>query len=419
MDQENIRRVRAPMVLAAVLGLSASIACGSEAPAEKIGGGLGTGGSSKGGSGNASAAKGGSGGTVVVTGGTTGSGGSIGTGSTSSGGSAATAGGDALDGGNACQNTSAQADKQLVALMFMIDISGSMKCPIPELDPPCTSLPNKTYDTTRWTVMAPALKSFFSSSESAGLLAGISFFSRNDSCEASKYVAADSEIAPLPGAAMSISAAIDKQKPSGYTPTLASLTGALMHADAWANAHTDQQVVVVYATDGYPLGCSDPNNTIDAAAKVAHDYFTGKNAIRTYVLGIGPNLDDLNAIAENGGTEQALFVDTSNAISTELPAKLAEIRSAVAVDCVYNRPAAPAGQDFDGRVNVQYTTGSGDVQQVGFNSAADCKEGWQYTDDTHAQVRLCGTTCDTVKADAGARIDVLYGCTTVNVGGVR
>ncbi len=84
---------------------------------------------------------------------------------------------------------------------------------------------------------------------------------------------------------------------------------------------------------------------------------TAKNAIRTYVIGVGPNLDDLNQIASSGGTDQAMLLDTTKDFTAELAARLAEIRSAVAVDCVYNVPAAPAGQNFDGRVNVNYTSG--------------------------------------------------------------
>ena len=68
---------------------------------------------------------------------------------------------------------------------------------------------------------------------------------------------------------------------------------------------------------------------------------------------------------------------------------------------------------------LNYTSGTGAVQQIGFNAATDCMEGWQYVDASDKQIKLCGTSCDTVKADAKAKIDVLYGCSTVNVGDVR
>lgn len=409
--------VRVPGVVAAsLMGLFASVvACGSDAPDEKIGEGLG---STKGKGGTANIGVGGSAMVGVGGGNATGGSNSIPTTGGTSSGSSGTTGSAGLDGNNACAVSHGAGDKQEVALLFMVDISGSMKCKIPEVDPPCTTDPKQEFDNTRWKEMGPALKDFVASSQSDGMWAGISFFGRQGSCNARDYEKPDAEIALLPGAANAIAAAIDKQTPNGTTPTVPSLTGAVTHASAWAEAHANQQVVIVYATDGYPMGCSGNDNTIDNAAKVAKAAFDGNYNIRTYVLGVGPNLTDLNKIATSGGTQQAMFIDTTKDVASELAAKFNEIRSAVAVDCVYKVPTPPAGQNFDGRVNVNYTSGS-KTEPVGFNDAATCTEGWQYTDSTHTEIKLCGTTCDTVKADANAKIDVLYGCTTVHVGDPR
>jgi len=409
--------VRVPGVFAAgLVGLFAGVvACGSDAPDDKIGEGLGASMGSKGGTGNI-----GVGGGVMV-----GVGGTHATGGTNSipttGGTAGTSGASGtggLTGDNACAVSHGEGDKQEVALLFMVDISGSMKCEIPEADPPCTTDPKKDFPNTRWKEMGPALKDFFASSQSDGTWAGISFFGRRGSCNARDYEQPDAEIALLPGASSALGAVIDKQSPSGTTPTVPSLTGAVTHASAWAKAHTNQQVVIVYATDGYPMGCDGNDNTIDNAAKVAKAAFDGEYDIRTYVLGVGPNLTDLNKIAASGGTQQALFIDTSKDVTSELAAKFDEIRSAVAVDCVYKVPTPPSGQNFDGRVNVNYTSGA-KTEPVGFNEATTCTEGWQYTDNTHTEIKLCGTTCDTVKADGNAKIEVLYGCSTVKVGDPR
>jgi hypothetical protein len=408
--------VRVPAVVAAgLLGLFAGVvACGSEAPDEKTGEGLGASKGGKGGSGS------GVGGSVVVGvgGGSTGGSNSVPAGGSSSGGSG-TSGSAGLDSGNACAVTQGEGDKQEVALLFMVDISGSMRCPIPEQDPACTSDPNKEFPDTRWKEMGPALKDFFASSQSDGMWAGISFFSRRGSCDARDYEKPDAEIALLPGASSALGSAVDQQSPAGTTPTVPSLTGAITHATAWAKSHANQQVVIVYATDGYPMGCSGNDNTIDNAAKIAKAAYDGASNIRTYVLGVGPNLTDLNKIAASGGTQQALLVDPTKDLTTELATKFGEIRSAVAIDCVYNVPTPPAGQNFDGRVNVNYTNSAGKTEQVGFNDAATCNEGWQYTDTTSTQIKLCGSTCDAVKADTKAKIEVLYGCSTVHVGDPR
>ena len=408
------------VVALGLLGLLAGVvACGSDAPDDKIGEGLGAS-KGKGGTGGTGSGSGGSS-IVGVGGGSTGGTNSIPTtgGTSGTSGSSGSSGSAGLDGNNACAVSHGAGDKQEVALLFMVDISGSMKCEIPEADPPCTTDPKKDFPNTRWKEMGPALTDFFQSSDSDGMWAGISFFGRQGSCNAKDYERPDAEIALLPGAADAIAAAIDKQSPNGTTPTVPSITGAVTHAASWAKAHTNQQVVIVYATDGYPMGCSGNDNTIDNAAKVAKDAYDGQYNIRTYVLGVGPNLTDLNKIAASGGTQQAMFIDTTKDVGSELAAKFNEIRSAVAVDCVYKVPTPPAGQNFDGRVNVNYTSGSKAPEPIGFNDAATCNEGWQYTDVTHTEIKLCGTTCDAVKADANAKIDVLYGCSTVHVGDPR
>lgn len=413
--KEAQRKLRQPLFVAAtMLGLFAGVvACGDDPPGSN-GGALdpkkGSGGSGAGvnvGKGGSSAAStGGSAGTISLNGGSSGSAGTTGPGP-----------GDDLDGGTACAVTSGQGNKEEVALLFMVDISGSMRCPIPEqMDPVCTSDPGQEYDNTRWKEMGPALKDFFSSTQSAGMWAGISFFGRDGSCDADDYERPDSEIALLPNAATGINRAIDAARPAGATPTVASLTGALRHASDWADEHENQQVVVVYATDGYPLRCpnDDRDNTIPLAADAAAAAYGAANSIRTYVLGVGPNLSDLNTIAAAGGTQKAMLVDPTQDLTTQLAQQFEEIRNAVAVDCVYNVPNPPAGQNFDGRVNVNYTSGS-TVTKVGYSDPDKCSEGWTYADDTHQQIKLCGSTCDTVKADQNARIDVLYGCMTVRI----
>ncbi len=412
MKQKRSHKARVPMFLAlSALGVLAVTACGGDSDSK--GGGLDP---AKGGSGG-SGAKVGTGGGITLTGGSS-SGGSSSGGSTSVGvggstsGSSGNVGSGGFAGADACASVSENSNKVAVALLFMVDISGSMNCPVPELDPPCTVDPNKTYPETRWSEMNPALKGFFDSMASDGMWAGLSFFSRNGSCSEKDYEKPDSEIALLPSASMNLDSTVDKQKPAGSTPTVPSLQGALNHADSWAAAHPDQNVVVVYATDGYPQGCS--NNTIDQAAKIAAAAYNGAHQIRTYVLGVGPNLTDLNAIAKSGGTDAAELIDTGQDVTKQLTDKFNAIRSAVAVECTYSVPAPPAGQTLDlNKVNVEYN-GS----EVGYNNTATCDQGWQYANND-SQVVLCGSTCDQVKADPSAKIQIAFGCDTVIIGQPR
>ncbi|HEY3498453.1 MAG TPA: vWA domain-containing protein [Polyangiaceae bacterium] len=388
-------------------------------PEEDVGEGLdGTGTGARGGStgtGGTSASggskSGGSGGSIVVSGGTSSSGGTGGSSASGGTGSGASAGS-----GGACVDTSREGTRAVVALYFMIDISGSMKCAVPEEDPeePCETDPGEPYsDRNRWTDSSAALTSFFQSPQSNGLWAGIQFFPGRDECSADAYADPASEIAELPGSSQGLVTAIQSlgaHDPAGYTPTVPSLEGATQHARDWAEEHTDHQAVVVYLTDGYPKGnCS--GNSIDNAADVAQAAFSGSPSIRTYVLGVGPNLDDLNSIAVAGGTEAAFFVDTGADVTGQLTAALASIREDVVVDCTYTIPAPPAGQTLDlEKVNVKYTNGDGETVQIGYNgTTGSCDEGWQFAEN-NTQVVLCGATCDEVKADPEARIDVAFGC---------
>jgi len=408
----SIQKARVPVVLmSCLLGAFVSTACGESDPNGKTGGGLaaspGKGGSiNVGVGGSTTGGKGGGSGTAGVV--------SVGVGGTSgsSAASSGAAGSGGLTDGGACLSVFRNSSKTEVALLFMVDISGSMNCRVPEVDPPCEVDPNMNYADTRWTEMKPALKSFFDMT--TDMWAGISFFSRNGSCNAADYERPDAEIALLPGAMSALDRAVDNQTPQGQTPTVPSLQGALNHAESWAAAHADQNVVVVYATDGYPKGC-DNSNTIDNAATIAATAFQGAHVIRTYVLGVGPNLTDLNKIAASGGTDTAFQIDTGQDVTAQLTAKFNEIRSQVAVECEYTVPDAPAGQVPD-MVNVTYQDGpNGPASTIPFDDTNTCQAGWEYTDDTHKKVVLCGSSCDDVKALTDPVVAVGFGCTTVKI----
>jgi hypothetical protein len=299
----------------------------------------------------------------------------------------------------------------------MVDITGSMNCPVPQ-DPkvPCEVDPGPPYSkTTRWTVESAALSAFVDDPMNNGLGMGIRFFpSDNNICSAATYVKPEVEIGALPGAAKGLDAAISAQTPGGNTPTVPSLDGALQHAAAWAKAHPTHRVAVVYATDGYPKGC-DANNTIPDAAALAATAFKAKPSIPTYVLGVGPNLSDLNSIAKSGGTTKAFLIDTTQDAATQLSAALASIRTTAVVGCTYTVPPPPAGQTLDPtKVNVTYTDSQGKVTAVLQDPpGTTCANGtgWEYSAD-NTQIDLCGSLCDSIKANPGGSLQVLFGCAT-------
>jgi hypothetical protein len=100
-------------------------------------------------------------------------------------------------------------------------------------------------------------------------------------------------------------------------------------------------------------------------------------------------------------------------------AELAQaVIGATGIDCQWEIPPAPPGQTFDtGRVNVQYT-GSGAAQTIFHVDAADrcgTDGGWFY-DQNAAPTKLlaCPATCELLRSEDNAKIDVLFGCETKN-----
>jgi len=107
----------------------------------------------------------------------------------------------------------------------------------------------------------------------------------------------------------------------------------------------------------------------------------------------------------------------------DLKPVLEEIAAGVAkgaISCEYAIPPTPAGMEVDpGAVNVEYLPGEGKSQPILHAEAglADCDDdsgGWYYDDpDAPTKVILCPASCDRVRSDPGAQVDVLFGCDTV------
>ena len=420
--------MQARTVAPVVLGLLIAAACSSSAGTSSVSGagaGAGAGNANPGLNGSASSNNGSAGSTLVV--GMPGSGNTTGNSS---------AGGGALDSDAACAATAADGQPVQVDLFFMVDITGSMNCKVPPDDTTCLQDPGVGfYPVSRYTVVSGALKTFIADPANADLGMGIAFFPsgmagggmagggrggggrNNQSCTAATYAVPNVEIGPLATTNMMLTAAVDAQKPSGSTPTVPALQGALDHATAWATAHPTHRVAVVYATDGEPAGC-DANNTIANAATIAGAAFAATPSIPTYVLGVGPDLTNLNQIASAGSNNAtpAFLVDATADAPAQLSKALAAIRTTVALGCTYTIPPAPAGQTFQpGLVRVEYTDSKGVVTSVLQDPpATDCAhgQGWQYSPDM-TQINLCGAQCDAVKADQAGKLKVQFGCATI------
>jgi hypothetical protein len=256
---------------------------------------------------------------------------------------------------------------------------------------------------------------------SAGLGAGVNFFPKssngtNTLCNVNDYRTPDVPIGLLPDVAPQIAMSLAAQRLGPGTPTTPALEASLAYAKAEKIARVTRDVAVVLVTDGVPTQCS---STIASTVAVARNYATGSPPVRTYVLGIGPSVDNLNALAQAGGTAPARLIESGG--EAELLAAFSAIRDN-SITCDYLIPMRP-GETLDyALVNIQVRVGvSGMLMPIAkVNDAAACgaQGGWFYDQPVPpgnpppTKITLCPATCDPLVQTAGSHLDMLVGCKT-------
>jgi uncharacterized protein YegL len=296
---------------------------------------------------------------------------------------------------SACATSNAGASLAGANLVFMFDKSGSMD------------------QDSKWTSCKAGLEAFFADPSSAGLYASISFFGLPDSCNVASYATPDAPMRALPDA-LSFKVRLDAISPSGETPTLPAMQGAIQYAQqVQTTLKAGDKVVIVLVTDGDPNGCnSTPTNVAAAAAAVAA-------SIPTYVIGVGPDAKNLDEIATGGGTAPAIIVDTTNPtqITADLEKAIGAIKKAT-LSCNFSLPPPPAGKTLDiAAVNVNYTPGGGTLSTIPYSPDCSNAGGWHYDSAVNpSQIVMCPSICTTLQADkSGGAVDIVFGCATVGV----
>jgi hypothetical protein len=139
------------------------------------------------------------------------------------------------------------------------------------------------------------------------------------------------------------------------------------------------------------------------------------------VLGVVANnsnsLDQLNSIAEAGGTEHAYLTSVDDVQGSVLAA-LNAIRGDAVIPCDLQLPDPPDGQQLDtGLVNLGICNSVGEAQVTPYVEVpADCDgPGWYYDDPSSPEaIQLCDATCETVSVP-GAALFFTVGCATQTV----
>lgn len=235
----------------------------------------------------------------------------------------------------------------------------------------------------------------------------------NVSCDPLDYHYAEVEILLLPDAAPALLSSLSAASPDGNaTPTRPALEGALWHATDHAIANPTHLVIAVLATDGEPVSCL--GNDIDGITQLASAAAAGAPSIKTFVIGVGTELTNLNQIAAAGGTEDAYLVDTSQDVADQFLEALNVIRSAAR--CEFQIPTPETGIPNYGLVNVAIgPEGAESTTVSGVGTPAGCDPvsgGWYYDNpDQPARIVLCEATCEDVK-NGELSVTILLGCAT-------
>jgi hypothetical protein len=271
-----------------------------------------------------------------------------------------------------------------------------------------------------------ALLSFLNNPASAGIGVGIGYFGTQPlacactSCNPADYATPAIPIAPLPGQLSALSTSLAAAAPTGETPTGAALRGSCGIAVAYKQAHPGHDVVMLLVTDGEPQAPLTSRNgtcnpTLADATAAASTCLAGGTTIRTYVLGVGPSLQNLNQIAAAGGTTQAYLV--ASAGGSEILAQLNQIRKDATIPCTLQIPPATGSMPVDlHTVNVVAADANCKMTTIGnVADASSCNAqlgGWYYDPPTQpTKIQLCDASCRQVNASA-SELRVSVGCAT-------
>jgi hypothetical protein len=303
-----------------------------------------------------------------------------------------------------------------VHLAFAFDVSGSM------------GKGDKDWHdkSLKWDPVVRATRGFFEGATSQGLYASLSFFpsagGEDDRCESASYTTPDVPMTALPSPAFHAAIQAIEPKDSGDwrggTPTLFVMQGTRTFLKSLAQQQRGKFAIVL-VTDGYPQGCDDDSDTIDAVVKEARA--AAAEGVATYVIGVAnppisgapDTVSDLEQIAVAGQTQKSYLIATGNETATvgAFQSAVNAIREAAA-SCEVAIPAPEAGRAFDKRkVAVQLKVDAKPDTALHYDSSCAGPNAWHYDDPADPkQIALCPDTCMRIQDEPKLRIEVQFAC---------
>lgn len=307
-------------------------------------------------------------------------------------------------GDNSCAQATVTAETVPLAMLVLIDRSGSMSG-------------------DKWTAATSAIRTFADRAEVVGMQMGLNFFpplGTGDQCAYSTYAQPAVGIAPLPDNVIPIQQKLASTDVTGSTPMSGGLGGSIEAMRSFLSENPSYEPVVILVTDGDPAGCGSLSDVIDIANKGANP--TGNEArVRTFVVGMqGATFSNLDKIAVGGGGFSTAFnVGAGTAAQQGLVDALEAVRTG-AIGCEYILPTPSQGAlDYES-VEVRYTPGGNDPVQTmrKVASKGDCGQqtgGYYYDDPANpTRVVLCPASCGIVRdAPEEAKVELFFGCISV------
>jgi hypothetical protein len=280
----------------------------------------------------------------------------------------------------------------------------------------------------RFDAIEDALARFMTDDESTGIGMALGFFGFDTpgqiTCDPAAYEEPAVSWGVLPAHAGSITGAIDAAEPIGETPTDAALAGACVVARERQAAEPSHKVVVLRS----PTDTRGPHQAATSRHLLPHHGRRRRRVtsacleeagIETYVLGVGPFLQNLSAIPRRAGTREAYLVQEGEVSDRVLERARNAIRADAVIPCELRIPAAAGGENLDyEQVNVLFADANCEGRTFGGRcvteaSACGDAEGWYYDDSVSPEhILLCPQSCDRVSVPGGQLVMQL-GCDTV------
>jgi hypothetical protein len=199
--------------------------------------------------------------------------------------------------------------------------------------------------------------------------------------------------APQVAVAANTASAINRQLATLTTERSSPTAAALEVATAYLKKLSDgNSKAILLATDGLP-GCAGSSlGDDDLAGAVSAATEAKKAGFPVYVIGIGPNVSNLNSLAIAGGTRSYFPVTSTGALDDAL----GSIVKVVSL-CTFKADKAPANKDL-----VYVNVGQ---QQV----AQDPDNGWIFdsSDPTFSTISLTGQACQDMLNGTTSTVEIV------------